>query len=60
MKASVTAAPEDGPRGRLELAERRPWQPGAPIAQLSLDFDFSGPEELGLSRVERRQMLEAA
>lgn len=56
----VTAAPEDGPRGRLELAERRPWQPDAPIAKLSLDYDFSGPEELGLSRIERRQMLEAA
>ena len=56
----VTAAPQDGPQGRLKLRESRPWQPGAPIADLSLDFDLSGPEELGLSRVERRQLLEAA
>lgn len=56
----VTAAPEGGPRGRLELHERRPWEAHAPIAGLKLDFDMSGPEELGLSRVERRQMLEAA
>lgn len=56
----VTVAPEDGPRGRLEFSEHRPWQPDAPIARLSLDYDFSGPEELGLSRIERRHMLEAA
>lgn len=56
----VTAAPEDGPRGRLELRESRPWQADAPIASLGLDFDLSGPEGLGLSRAERRQVLEAA
>ncbi|VVB42670.1 hypothetical protein RHCH11_RHCH11_00306 [Beijerinckiaceae bacterium RH CH11] len=56
----VTAAPEDGPTGRLELQECRPWQTDASIAKLGLDFDLSGPEEIGLSRAERRQMLEAA
>jgi len=56
----VTAAPQDGPRGRIELSESRPWQTGAPIAGLAVDFDLTGPEELGYSRAERRQMLEAA
>lgn len=56
----VTAAPQDGPRGRIELKESRPWQATDPIAGLAVDFDLSGPEELGYSRAERRQMLEAA
>ncbi|MCQ3823033.1 hypothetical protein JEG40_11795, partial [Streptococcus agalactiae] len=39
----VTAAPEEGRRGSLQL-----------------DFDLTGPEEEGLSRAERRRLLEAA
>jgi Zn-dependent peptidase ImmA (M78 family)/predicted secreted protein len=56
----VTAAPEEAGRGRMSLDERRPWQPGTPLTQLTLDYDFTGPEEQGLSRAERRQILEAA
>jgi hypothetical protein len=55
----VTAAPQDGPRGRLQAKEQRPWEQN-PIATISVEFDLTGPEELGYSRAERRQMLEAA
>ena len=56
----VTAAPEDGGRGMLKLDERRPWEPEPPLSRLQLDFDLTGPEEEGLSRAERRILLEAA
>jgi hypothetical protein len=57
---TVTAALEQAQRGELLLSEARPWQPGDPITQLRLDYDFTGPEEEGLSRAERRQVLVAA
>ena len=57
---SVTAALEKAQRGELSIAEARPWQPRSPIAELRLNYDFTGPEEEGLSRAERRQLLEAA
>ena len=56
----VTAAPEEGSRGSLQLDERRPWEPDPPLSQLQLDFDLTGPEQAGLSRAERRILLEAA
>lgn len=56
----VTAWLEQPTRGLLSLNECRPWQPTNPIAQVRLDYDFTGPEEEGLSRAERRQLLEAA
>ncbi|MGB8275953.1 MAG: protease inhibitor I42 family protein [Alphaproteobacteria bacterium] len=56
----VTAALEEAGRGRMSLDERRPWQPSTPLTQLTLDYDFTGPEEQGLSRAERRQILQAA
>lgn len=56
----ITAAPEDASRGSLQLDERRPWEPDPPLSRLQLDFDFTGPEEEGLSRAERRRLLEAA
>ena len=56
----VTALPEDGGRGSLLLDERRPWEPDPPLSRLQLDFDLTGPEEEGLSRAERRRLLEAA
>lgn len=56
----VTAAPEAPQRGRVSIEERRPWQPNPPIARLTLDFDLTGPEQEGLSRAERRHLLEAA
>lgn len=56
----VTAAPEAAERGRMSIDERRPWQPAPPIANLTLDFDLTGPEQEGLSRAERRHLLEAA
>jgi Zn-dependent peptidase ImmA (M78 family) len=56
----VMAGMEQPARGQISLNECRPWQPTAPIAQVTLNFDFTGPEEEGLSRAERRQLLNAA
>ncbi|SNS97411.1 ImmA/IrrE family metallo-endopeptidase [Sphingopyxis indica] len=56
----VTAAPEAAQRGRMSLNERRPWQSATANASLTIDFDFTGPEQEGLSRAERRHLLEAA
>jgi len=57
---SVTAAPEETHRGSLHIEERRPWDPEPPLTRLEFDFDLTGPEEEGLSRAERRRLLEAA
>lgn len=57
---SVTAVLQQPQRGALSLAEARPWEPDAPISQLNFRYDFTGPEEEGLSRVERRHILQAA
>jgi Zn-dependent peptidase ImmA (M78 family) len=56
----VTATPEEGGRGSLQIDERRPWEPDPPLSRLALHFDFTGPEEEGLSRAERRRLLDAA
>ncbi len=56
----VTAALEQAQRGQVCLDECRPWQPSAPIARVTFEYDFTGPEEKGFSRAERRQLLEAA
>ncbi len=56
----VTAASLEAGRGRILLNERRPWEPDEPLASLAVDYDFTGPEEIGLSRAERRILLEAA
>ncbi len=56
----VTASPLDGSRGRIALGERRPWDPEPPLKSLKVDFDLTGPEEEGLSRAERRRLLETA
>ena len=56
----VTAQPPDEYRGRLVLDEARPWDPSQSLSRLEFDLDLTGPEEAGLSRAERRQMLEAA
>lgn len=56
----VTAAVEAAQRGRMSIEERRPWQPNPALAHLTLDFDLTGPEPEGLSRAERRHLLEAA
>jgi len=56
----ITAAPEAAPRGQFQIKEYRPWQPLPPLSQLTLDYDLTGPEQEGLSRAERRRLLEAA
>jgi len=56
----VTAAPIEAQRGTVSLNERRPWAPDPPLTTLNLDYDFTGPEQDGLSRAERRSLLEAA
>ena len=57
---NVTAAPSEPQRGELRLQERRPWQSTEPLTEFALNFDFTGPEEAGLSRSEQRMLLEAA
>jgi Zn-dependent peptidase ImmA (M78 family) len=56
----VTAEPPLGQRGSMLLDERRPWDPHPPLFSFQVDFDLTGPEQEGLSRVERRNLLEAA
>lgn len=56
----VTAAPPEPYRGRLAIDERRPWEPDPPLTTLVVDVDLTGPEQEGLSRAERRRLLEAA
>jgi len=56
----VTAATGDADRGLMSLDERRPWDPDPPLAHLSVEYDFTGPEEVGYSRAARRMLLEAA
>lgn len=56
----VTAEPPSGQRGSMLLDERRPWDPHPPLFSLQVDFDLTGPEQEGLSRAERRSLLEAA
>ncbi len=58
----VTAQPPEDYRGRLVLDEARPWDLAQALTRLELELDFTGPEEEGLSRVERRErlMVEAA
>lgn len=56
----VTAAPPETYRGRIALDERRPWDPDPPLSTLAVEVDLTGPEEEGLSRAERRKLLEAA
>lgn len=56
----LTAILEEAQRGRVSMGERRPWQQTESLNQLVLEFDLTGPEEEGLSRAERRQLLEAA
>jgi Zn-dependent peptidase ImmA (M78 family) len=55
----VTATSFEPHRGKMVLDERRPWEP-EPLSVLNLEFDFTGPEEAGLSRAERRILLAAA
>jgi Zn-dependent peptidase ImmA (M78 family) len=57
---SVTATLDQARRGAVSLVECRPWQPSEPITNLSFEYDFTGPEEEGFSRAERRYLLEAA
>jgi hypothetical protein len=56
----ITITPPDSHRGCISLDERRPWDPDPPLSNLKIDFDLTGPEEEGLSRAERRSLLEAA
>lgn len=56
----ITAMPEEPQRGILKLEESRPWLPSEPLTQYQFAYDFTGPEEAGLSRSEKRLMLEAA
>jgi predicted secreted protein len=53
----LTVEPVDAPRGHLRMDERRPWS-GDAAGSLDFEFDLSGPEEAGLSRFERRRILE--
>ncbi|MEQ8378939.1 MAG: ImmA/IrrE family metallo-endopeptidase [Parvibaculum sp.] len=56
----VTVGPHEGHCGRISIDERRPWDPSPPVATLALEYDLTGPEIAGLSRAERRFLLDAA
>lgn len=56
----VTAGVDHGTRGQVSINECRPWQPATPIAKVTLNYDFTGPEEAGLSRAAQRQVFAAA
>lgn len=56
----VTATTGEADRGLMSLDERRPWDPDLPLTSLSVEYDFTGPEEVGYSRAARRSLLEAA
>lgn len=56
----VTTAPPDTYRGRIALDERRSWGPDPPLSTLAVEVDLTGPEEEGLSRAERRRLLDLA
>ncbi len=60
MIRHVIGSIEQGLRGHVSLDECRPWQRGAPITRVTLNYDFTGPEEEGFSQAERRQLLRAA
>jgi hypothetical protein len=55
----ITAASPEPHRGTIAIEERRPWAPAPPLSKFQMDFDLTGPEEEGLSRAERRSILEA-
>lgn len=56
----VTAQPPDEFQGSMFLKEARPWDDNQCISKIEFKMDFTGPEEEGLSRAERRDMLEKA
>ena len=56
----VLASAEAAEHGHVSITETRPWIPHVPRSQFVLDYDVTGPEREGLSRVERRRLLEAA
>ncbi len=56
----VTATSPDAYRGPVSLNECRPWDPDPPLSRIEIEVDLTGPEQAGLSRAERRSMLEAA
>ena len=56
----VTAESPEAHRGRMSIAERRPWDPDPPLKTMAVEYDFTGPEVAGLSRAERRSLLDAA
>lgn len=55
----IMSSVEKADRGRVSIDERRPWAPVPPLATITFDMDFSGPEPEGLSRAERRARLTA-
>lgn len=56
----VTAQSKDRQTGELLLTERRPWQTTSSINTFLLQYDLTGPEQAGLSKLERQQLIEAA
>lgn len=56
----VTANSPEAHSGRISIEEQRPWEPDQPLHTISMDYDFTGPEEQGLTRAERRVWLESA
>jgi Zn-dependent peptidase ImmA (M78 family) len=57
---NVTTAPPETYRGPITLVECRPWDAANCLTTFDVECDLTGPEEEGLSRAERRTLLEAA
>jgi len=57
----ITTSSESAQRGRMALAEKRPWvADGIPLSEFYVDYDLYGPEVKGLSKAERCFLLDAA
>ena len=59
----ITAAIRSPIAGALRLAQRRPWQPKAPLETFTIDYSLAGGQPAGWyweQRAQHRQALEAA
>lgn len=60
MYRHITTSPPENYQGYLHLEQRRPWATYEPLSQLTVSLDLTGPEQAGLSRAEKRSLLEPA
>lgn len=56
-RRSVTLKLGEPSRGLLLLKEARPWDHDDPLSTLNLEYELTGPEQTGLSRVAKQRLL---